>query len=86
MFYLSLIKDERNETHDIRNLFAKSRYGADTGSRSRSQKQVLRLILQIGQSSLHLSLEYTSGRLTDGKKRDVSASHFSAKGIHDVDP
>lgn len=57
--------DERNETHDIRNLFAKSRYGADTGSRSRSQKQVLRLILQIGQSSLHLSLEYTSGRLTD---------------------
>lgn len=80
MFYLSFIKDETNETHDTTNLLAQSRSGADTTSRSRSQKQVLKLILQIGQSSLHLCLEYTSGRLTDGKKRDVSALHFSGKG------
>lgn len=72
--FLKHYTDETNETHDITNLLAQSRSGADTKSRSRSQKQVLKLILQIGQSSLHLSLEYTSGRLTDASvtgKRDA---------------
>lgn len=55
----------KNETHDITNRLAQNRPMADMKSRPRSQKQVLKLILKIGQSSLHLHLEYTSGRLTD---------------------